>query len=102
MKQAKAVEEGLPTKIFEYQALGKPIICSSQGEPAAYINSTKSGLVVEPGDYEALATAILELYEDRKLAWKLGTNGYKNVSQNLTSKKIGERLCAILVSGMKK
>lgn len=102
MKQAKAVEEGLPTKIFEYQALRKPIICSSQGEPAAYINSTKSGLVVEPGNYEALAAAILELYKDRKLAWELGTNGYRNVSQNLTSQRIGERLYAVFLLGMQK
>ena len=102
MKQAKAVEEGLPTKIFEYQALGKPIICSSQGEPAAYINSTKSGLVVKPGNYEALAAAILELYKDRKLAWELGTNGYRNISQNLTSERIGKRLYAVLLSGMRK
>jgi len=102
MKQAKAVEEGLPTKIFEYQALGKPIICSSQGEPAAYISSTKSGLVVEPGNYEAFADAILELYNDRKLTWELGTHGYRYVSQNLTSERIGERLHAVFLSGMQK
>ncbi len=99
MKGAKAVEEGLPTKIFEYQALGKPIICSSRGEPAAYITSTKSGIVVEPGDYEAFTTAILTLYEDRKLALKLGTNGYRNASENLTTARIGERLHAALLAG---
>jgi len=102
MKQASAVEEGLPTKIFEYQALGKPIICVSKGEPASYINFTKSGLVVEPGNSEALAATILRLYKDRKLAWELGTNGYKNVSQNLTSERIGERLYAVFLLGMRR
>jgi glycosyltransferase involved in cell wall biosynthesis len=102
MKQAGAVEEGLPTKIFEYQAFGKPIICVSKGEPAAYIRFTRSGIVVEPGNSRALAAAILRLYEDRKLAWELGTNGYKNVSQNLTSERIGERLYAVFLSGMRR
>jgi glycosyltransferase involved in cell wall biosynthesis len=102
MKQAGAVEEGLPTKIFEYQAFGKPIICSSQGESAAYINSTKSGLVVEPGNPESLVVAILELFRNKKLAWELGANGYRNVSENLTSDRIGERLYAVLLSGIKR
>lgn len=100
MRQAGAVEEGLPTKVFEYQALGKPIICSSKGEPAAYINSTRSGLVVQPGNSEALAKAICRLYSDKKLAHELGANGYKNVCQNLTSEKIGERLYTVFASVM--
>jgi len=101
MRQAGAVEEGLPTKIFEYQALGKPIICSSQGEPAAYINLTRSGLVVQPGDSEALVQAIWRLYNDEKLAHELGLSGYKNVCQNLTSERIGERLYTVFVSVMR-
>jgi len=102
MKHAKAVEEGLPTKIFEYQALGKPIICSSHGEPATYINSTKSGLVVKPGDSEALAQAILRLYRDKKLAWELGENGRRYACQHLTCEKIGERLHKVFQLGMRR
>jgi glycosyltransferase involved in cell wall biosynthesis len=101
MRQARAVEEGLPTKIFEYQAFGKPIICSSRGEPAAYISSTKSGLVVQPGDAEALAQAILKLHRDEKLASELGISGYRHVCQNLTSERIGERLYTVFLSGMR-
>jgi len=102
MKQARAVDEGLPTKIFEYQALGKPIVCSSNGEPAAYINSTKSGLVVKPGDSKALAQAILTLYQDRKLALELGENGRRYAFQHLTCGKIGERLYNVFKWGMRK
>ena len=40
------VDLGLPTKLFEYQSYGKPIICVSGGEPARYVESTKSGLIV--------------------------------------------------------
>ena len=98
MKEIEATEEGLPTKIFEYQALGKPLICCSQGEPAKYVNSTRSGLVVSPGDPETLANAISTLFEDRKLSRDLGLNGQKYVRENLTVEKIGERFYNVLSS----
>lgn len=37
---------GIPSKLYEYQALGKPIICCAKGEPAKYIENSKSGIVV--------------------------------------------------------
>ena len=92
MNPANFIEEGLPTKIFEYQAYGKPIICCSAGEPARYIQLTESGLVIKPSDPETLGKAVLKLYENRKLAFELGLNGWKYVSENLTSERIGERM----------
>lgn len=92
MSGLKASEQGLPTKIFEYQALGKPIICCSSGEPAKYITNTKSGLVVKIGDYKALSNAILKLHDEKETASKLGANGWKYVHENLTVEKIGERM----------
>ncbi|MGQ9691716.1 MAG: glycosyltransferase family 4 protein [Thermoproteota archaeon] len=86
------VDFGLPAKVFEYQAYGKPIVCCSEGESARYVRMTKSGLVVKPNDPEALVQAILKLYKDRKLAYELGLNGWRHVSQNLTCEKIGERM----------
>ena len=37
---------GYRLRHLEYQALGKPIICVSNGEVARYISETKSGLVI--------------------------------------------------------
>jgi len=101
MGAAKAAEEGLPTKIFEYQACGKPIVCCSEGESARYIRLTRSGLVIKSGDPEALAQAVLKLYRDRKLAYELGLNGWRHVSENLTSEKIGERMYKVFISARK-
>jgi len=98
MSSTGFVDEGLPTKVFEYQAYGKPIICCSKGEPATYVEAVRSGLVVKPGDPEAVAQAVLRLYSDRKLADELGLNGWKHVSENLTSEKIGERMYNVFLS----
>jgi len=55
-------------------------------------------LCVVPMDPEALANAVLRLYRDRKLAWVLGWNGWKHVSENLTSERVGERMYNIFIS----
>lgn len=92
MKEIKTADEGLPTKIFEYQAMGKPIVCSSRGESARYIKFTRSGVVVDPGNPKALADVISTLYKDENLIWELGENGQKYVRENLSVGKIGERI----------
>ena len=86
------VDLGLPTKVFEYQAYGKPIICVSGGEPARYLKSTKSGLIVKPRDASGFAETVIKLYKDEEFGTKLGMNGREYVSKNLTSQKIGERM----------
>jgi colanic acid biosynthesis glycosyl transferase WcaI len=98
MASASFVDEGLPTKVFEYQAYGKPIVCVSGGEPARYVEATESGLVVKPSDAYGFAEAVVRLYEDRKLASELGWNGWRHVSKNLTAEKIGERMYQVLAS----
>jgi len=98
MPSASSVDEGLPTKVFEYQAYGKPIVCVSGGEPARYVEATGSGLVVKPKDADGFAEAVVRLYRDRKFAAELGWNGWRYISENLTTEKIGERMYEVLVS----
>ncbi|MCR3907024.1 MAG: glycosyltransferase family 4 protein [Tenericutes bacterium] len=90
------VEQGLPTKVFEYQAYGKPVLCISSGEPARYVESTNSGLIVKPNDARGFAEAVIQLYKDEKFGAELGQNGKKHVSESLMSPKIGELMCDIL------
>ena len=92
------VDLGLPTKVFEYQAYGKPIICVSGGEPARYVESTKSGLIVKPKDASGFVEAVITLYKDEEFGTELGLNGRKYVSEHLTSQKIGERMYRLFES----
>jgi len=92
------VDLGLPAKVFEYQTYAKPIICVSGGEPARYVESTKSGLIVKPRDASSFAEAVSRLYNDRKLAGELGWNGWQYVSENLTTEKIGAQMYRVLAS----
>jgi len=98
MASASLVDEGLPTKVFEYQAYGKPIICVSGGEPARYVEATECGLVVKPTDAYGFAEAVVRIHKDRKLAAEFGWNGWRYVSENLTAEKIGERMYKVLAT----
>lgn len=66
----------VPNKIQAYMASGKPIIASLNGEGARLVKESESGLSVPAEDPEALAKAILTLYQmsskDRR---QMGENG---------------------------
>ncbi len=98
MPSMHSIDLGLPTKLFEYQAYGKPVICVSSGESARYVEETESGLVVKLGDAYGFAEAVVRLYKDRTLAARLGQNGWQHVSTDLTVEKIGERMCQVMAS----
>lgn len=98
MAKMNFVDSGLPTKVFEYQAYGKPIICVSDGEAARYIQATNSGLIVKHDDVTGFVYSVLKLYSDVALRCELGQKGRQYVAENLTSKCVGERIYALFKS----
>jgi glycosyltransferase involved in cell wall biosynthesis len=96
-----SIEMGISSKLYEYQAAGKPILCCSSGQPGRYVSETKSGIVVKPGDHGALAKSTLYLRENRSVAEKLGESGRRYVEDNMSIEKVGlkmKKLFATLVN----
>jgi glycosyltransferase involved in cell wall biosynthesis len=93
---AKVMDQGLPTKLLEYQAIGKPIVCISNGEAGKYIIETQSGLVATTSKPEELAELIMQLVNDKDLAKRLGDNGFNNINNNLTLNMVGKRLIDVI------
>jgi glycosyltransferase involved in cell wall biosynthesis len=89
---------GISSKLYEYQASGKPVICCSKGQPAEYVSQTNSGIIVEPGDFESLGKSILYLFQNRKVAGSLGEAGRSYVENNMSLQKIGIRMKRIFES----
>jgi len=83
---------GISSKLYEYQAAGKPIICCAEGQPAKYIKKISSGIIVKPGDYEALAKAVLYLRENQDVAEKWAQRGRRYVEGSLSIEKIGSKM----------
>jgi glycosyltransferase involved in cell wall biosynthesis len=83
---------GMSSKLYEYQAVGKPIICCSKGVPSTYIEETRSGTVIVPGDFQALANAVLRLKQNPLLCQTMGENGRKYVENEASIESIGLKM----------
>jgi glycosyltransferase involved in cell wall biosynthesis len=56
-------ELNMPTRIFEYIAMGKPVVIPSTRGIRDYFGAD-SALFFEPGDAQSLADAILDVYRN--------------------------------------
>ncbi len=65
----------IPSKLYEYMAAGKPIVCSVGGETAALVAEAGCGVAVHPGDGSALAEGVLRLMADLPGSRALGEAG---------------------------
>jgi len=92
----KTPYRGMSSKLYEYQAVGKPIICCSKGVPSTYVKDTQSGLVVDPGDAEALAKAVVELKLNQNTASIMSKNGREYVEREASIEAIGLKMTEIL------
>lgn len=71
----------IPSKIYEYMAAGKPVLCSVDGEAAALVVESKSGLPVRPSDGVALANSVRILVADPSRCRALGEAGARWVRE---------------------
>ncbi|MEJ5305785.1 MAG: glycosyltransferase [Ignavibacteria bacterium] len=83
---------GSPTKLFEYMAMGKPIIASDLEQIGKIIIDGENGLKFKPGDVEKLTELILKLYDDEFLRTKLGKKAREDVIKNYTWKQNAYRV----------
>ncbi|MCZ8335148.1 MAG: glycosyltransferase family 4 protein [Rhodobacteraceae bacterium] len=60
-----------PLKLFEYLAMGRAIVASRIGQTAELLGPTGSGLLIPPGDADALADALRRIATDPALAASL-------------------------------
>jgi glycosyltransferase involved in cell wall biosynthesis len=68
-----------PLKLFEYMAMGKPVVASSVGVIPEYTQG--AGLLYPEGDVEALAERLGRLLADRGLRERLGRAGRRLVEE---------------------
>jgi glycosyltransferase involved in cell wall biosynthesis len=83
---------GSPTKLFEYMAMGKGIVASRLGQIGEVLINEETALLVEPGNAEELAEAILRLSESRELRERLGAAARDAAIANHTWKHNAQRV----------
>lgn len=74
---------GSPTKLVEYMALGRPVICNNHPEQSKIISQSGAGLCVE-WDVNAFADAMIWMLEHSDQAEAMGAKGPDWVKENRT------------------
>jgi glycosyltransferase involved in cell wall biosynthesis len=85
-----------PLKVLEYMAAGTCPVVSDVGEARELLGDGERGILVPPGDADALAAAIEALARDRGKALELGRQARAWVRANRDWRTNGERALAAL------
>jgi glycosyltransferase involved in cell wall biosynthesis len=81
-----------PLKIFEFMALGLPVVAADVGQVARLVDNGERGLLYPPGDPRGLAACMAQLLSDRTKARRLGDAGRAWVLANATWAKRTEHM----------
>jgi len=77
-------KEGTPVAILEAQGLGLAVVSTRHAGIPDVVIEDKTGILVEEGDTEGMAHAILALWQDQDFAKQLGKQGRERVQNNYT------------------
>jgi glycosyltransferase involved in cell wall biosynthesis len=72
-----ALKEGLGVSLLQSASAGVPIVASDAGGMPEAVHHGFNGLLVPPGDAQALHAAVASLLRDRELARHMGLAGKK-------------------------
>ena len=75
--------EALGIANLEYMMAGKAHICTNNGAQPEYVVNGENGLLVPPGDVDALADAINLLINDSAARSRMGTKAQHDFNTNL-------------------
>jgi glycosyltransferase involved in cell wall biosynthesis len=83
--------EGVPLVLLEAMSFGLPVIATPVGGIADYVAHEDNGLLVPPGDVDALAVSIAMLAADTDLRTRLGEAARRRVAEQAGTDTIARR-----------
>ena len=84
--------EGLSNAIIEAMAARLPVVATSVGGNMELVRDGRSGFLVREQDAGDLSRRILEIARNPLLARKMGLAGRRHVEEELTARKMGDRM----------
>ena len=75
-----------PNKVFDYMSCAKPMVIGIDGVARELVENSSSGYYADPENPSEFKEKILELYNNRTNAIKMGWNGYNFVKENFDRK----------------
>jgi glycosyltransferase involved in cell wall biosynthesis len=88
--------DGLPNVILEAMASGRPVVASEIGAIGTAVRSGRTGILVPPGDADALAQALRLIGQQPTLGERLGHGARRLVEREFTLGRCTRRLVRVL------
>ena len=82
--------EASPIVLREAFASGRPVIATKVGDIPEIVRHRENGLLIEPGDTQALAAAIMEFISEPELAARCALNGFSYATEHFSFDKMME------------
>jgi glycosyltransferase involved in cell wall biosynthesis len=83
--------EASPIVLREAFASGRPVIATKVGDIPEILAHRENGLLIQPGDSRALATAIMEFLDNPKLAAQCAANGLRYATEHFSFDRMMEK-----------
>ncbi len=87
----------IPTKLIDYMACGKPVLCGIRGEAQCIVDEARAGISFEPDDDEQLGKLIVDLLNDGKQTASMGAGGLAYVQSRFSAAKMRQQMEAVLL-----
>jgi len=90
--------DGVPVALMEAMALGRPVVASALSGVPELVEHESTGLLIEPGDGDALVAALARLAADPALRRRLSATGRARVEAEFDLDHCVDHLCALFAS----
>ncbi len=94
--RSEHTETTIPNKLFEYMALGLPVIASDVGPIRIIVEKEECGILVEPEDTNCLSEAIMKLCNSPELRKEMGKRGRTAVLDRYNWQQASRELLGVI------
>ncbi len=97
LKNNKLFTTVIPSKIFEYMVMKKPMIMSMpEGEATKIVIGNNCGIYCEPDNAKELAQRIQEIYNDKSYLKDLGEKGYDLAINKYNRNEMADKMIQVM------
>lgn len=87
----------IPTKLIDYMACGKAVLCGIRGEARSIVDQAGAGIAFEPDDDDRLGDLIVELIDDPVRTARMGASGLAFVQSRFSASKMRIQMESVLL-----
>jgi len=89
------INEGIPNSLIEAMACSKPIIATNVGAVPELVQDGVNGILIPPGDVQALCAAIERLAADAALCRQLGEAARRTIEERFSLQQAAKQYAAV-------